>query len=115
MMLMFPCVLLLKVSITRAKALLVIVGDPSVLSLDPLWRSFMNYVHNNGGWKGPGPSWDPSEPVQDGEDYARGFQELGVANMNNLTRLMGTVALAGVQGDEHDDSTHVDRPWREVE
>ena len=41
-----------------------IVGDPDVLGLDPLWRSFLNYVYNSGGWKGRDIGWDPSEAVE---------------------------------------------------
>ncbi|KAG8984017.1 hypothetical protein FRB90_005620, partial [Tulasnella sp. 427] len=51
------------VAMTRAQALLIVVGDPDVLGLDPLWRSFLNYVHSSGGWKGRRISWDPNEPV----------------------------------------------------
>ena len=40
------------VAITRAQALLIVIGDPTVLAMDPLWRSFLNFVHNNGGWEG---------------------------------------------------------------
>lgn len=51
------------VTVTRAQALLVIVGNPHVLGLDPLWRSFLNYVHLNGGWVGPDIPWDPTVHV----------------------------------------------------
>ncbi|KAF7291981.1 RNA helicase [Mycena indigotica] len=51
------------VAITRAQALLIVVGNPDVLSLDPLWREFMNYVHSGGGWRGKTISWDPEVPV----------------------------------------------------
>ncbi|EIN09073.1 P-loop containing nucleoside triphosphate hydrolase protein [Punctularia strigosozonata HHB-11173 SS5] len=55
------------VAVTRAKALLIVVGNPNVLSLDPLWRGFLNYVHQNGGWTGQSSiGWDPTEPVKDG-------------------------------------------------
>ncbi|KAE9391715.1 RNA helicase [Gymnopus androsaceus JB14] len=36
------------VAVTRAQALLIVVGNPTVLSLDPLWRGFLNYVHRAG-------------------------------------------------------------------
>ena len=51
------------VAVTRAKALLIIVGDPLVLGLDPLWREYLNTVHAGGGWRGRPIPWDPSEPV----------------------------------------------------
>ncbi|GAA6038806.1 hypothetical protein JCM8097_002902 [Rhodosporidiobolus ruineniae] len=44
------------VSITRAQAGLVVIGDPTLLALDPLWRRFLLYVHDNGGWAGQ--EWD---------------------------------------------------------
>ncbi|KAF5344059.1 hypothetical protein D9757_015151 [Collybiopsis confluens] len=38
------------VAVTRAQSLLYyIVGDPSVQSIDPLWQSFLNYIHRSGG------------------------------------------------------------------
>ncbi|KAF9443544.1 RNA helicase [Macrolepiota fuliginosa MF-IS2] len=51
------------VAITRAQALLIVVGNPTVLSLDPLWRGFMNYVYLRGGWKGRKIDWDPAAPL----------------------------------------------------
>ena len=54
------------VAITRAQALLIIVGNPMVLSLDPLWRTLLNYIHAGGGWRGKEIEWDPTEPIQQG-------------------------------------------------
>lgn len=51
------------VAMTRAQALLIVIGDPDVLGLDPLWRCFLNYVHKSGGWKGRRIGWDPDAPV----------------------------------------------------
>jgi helicase MOV-10 len=62
------------VAITRAQALLVVVGNPDVLSLDPLWRKFLNYIHKNGGWKGVEITWDPEESVLPG-GYDSGVQQ----------------------------------------
>ncbi|KAK0215503.1 P-loop containing nucleoside triphosphate hydrolase protein [Armillaria fumosa] len=53
------------VAVTRAQALLIIVGNADVLALDPVWRTFMNYVHNMGGWCGHRLSWDPMASVDD--------------------------------------------------
>ncbi len=50
---------------TRAQALLITVGNADVLALDPVWRTFMNYVHNMGGWCGHRISWDPMASVDD--------------------------------------------------
>eukprot|EP00798_Chlamydomonas_sp_ICE-L_P006128 gene6128-2734_t len=43
------------VAITRAKALLIVVGNPKVLSQDPCWAAFLQFVHRNGGWVGQPP------------------------------------------------------------
>lgn len=40
-----------------------------VLSLDPLWRALLNYIHIRGGWRGKAIEWDPQEPIlPDGYD-----------------------------------------------
>ncbi|KAJ7669415.1 RNA helicase [Mycena polygramma] len=51
------------VAITRAQALLIVIGNPTILALDPLWRAFLNYVHNRGGWRGKAIEWDPEDPI----------------------------------------------------
>ncbi|KAL4254212.1 DNA2/NAM7 helicase family protein [Pleurotus pulmonarius] len=105
------------VAVTRAKALLVVVGDPEVLSLDPLWREFLNYVHTNGGWKGPPPSWDTSAPVDGAGGYDAQVRELAIADMNDFTQRMEELTLAGSANDENAEALDagVDRPWREME
>ena len=50
-------------AITRAQALLIVIGNPIVLSLDPLWRSFLNFIHSRGGWRGKKIDWDPTDDV----------------------------------------------------
>lgn len=104
------------VAVTRAQALLIVVGDPNVLSLDPLWRSFLNYVHTNGGWKGPPPSWDTLAPVNEDGSYAEGVRAAGLEDMNDFTRRMEALTVAGVDEDLNAaDSANVDRPWRVLE
>ncbi|KAG8956456.1 hypothetical protein FRC03_010834 [Tulasnella sp. 419] len=51
------------VAINLAQALLIVIGNPNVLGLDPLWRTFLNHVHRNGGWRGSAIPWDPREVV----------------------------------------------------
>ncbi|RXW19457.1 hypothetical protein EST38_g6387 [Candolleomyces aberdarensis] len=58
----------MNVAITRAQALLIVIGNPVVLSLDPLWRQFMNYIHSKGGWRGKQIDWDPYESLAPGPD-----------------------------------------------
>jgi helicase MOV-10 len=110
---------LFSVAITRAQALLIIIGDPTVLSLDPLWRSFMNYVYQSGGWKGQLPTWDTSEKVNTKGGYDKGIKQTALDDMNEFTRAMEALTLAGAQGggvEEEDDIDHnADRPWVELE
>ncbi|KAJ7484325.1 P-loop containing nucleoside triphosphate hydrolase protein [Mycena latifolia] len=51
------------VAVTRAQALLIVIGNPNILALDPLWRAFLNYIHIRGGWRGQGITWNPDEPI----------------------------------------------------
>ena len=69
-------------AITRAQALLIVIGDAQVLTVDPLWRSFMNYVDTNGGWRGNRPTWDTTASVQDDDDYAEELREALAAEMS---------------------------------
>ncbi|KAH9930513.1 P-loop containing nucleoside triphosphate hydrolase protein [Epithele typhae] len=77
------------VAVTRAKALLIVVGDAPILSIDPLWRSFMNYIHAGGGWRGDAPTWDVNAPVQDEADYADELREAVAAEMSAAVALLG--------------------------
>ena len=72
---------LLTVAVTRAKALLIVIGNASVLSTDPLWRRFLNYVSLNDGWRGEPITWDPAVPVQDDAEYANELREQGTAEV----------------------------------
>lgn len=42
----------LNVAITRARALLIILGNPKLLVLDPYWRSILTYCTDCGGYTG---------------------------------------------------------------
>ena len=50
-------------AITRAQALLIVVGDPEVLGKDELWRTFLNYVCLRRGWTGKMLGWRPADEV----------------------------------------------------
>ncbi|KAG6877586.1 hypothetical protein C0993_005916 [Termitomyces sp. T159_Od127] len=76
------------VAVTRAQAMLIIVGNPTVLSLDPLWRSFMNYIYHNKGWTGYPITWDPKAPVDETGGYAKEIRQAARKNMNEFTRRM---------------------------
>jgi helicase MOV-10 len=103
------------VAVTRAQSLLIVIGDPNVLSLDPLWRSFLNYVHLNGGWTGIPIPWDSREAVREEGGYDVEARERGAADMNALADRMQTLALDGVAEALDETDASVDRPWREVE
>ncbi|XP_015506084.1 helicase MOV-10 isoform X1 [Parus major] len=53
----------LNVAITRAKALLIVVGNPVVLSKDPHWHRFLRYCKDEGAYTGY-----PYEPESTAED-----------------------------------------------
>ncbi|OCT94290.1 putative helicase MOV-10 [Xenopus laevis] len=40
------------VAITRAKSLLILVGNPLILGQDPCWSQFLNYCYESGGYRG---------------------------------------------------------------
>ncbi|KAG9024583.1 hypothetical protein FRB95_011337 [Tulasnella sp. JGI-2019a] len=132
------------VAITRAQALVIIVGDPDVLGLDPLWRSFLNYIHIGGGWRGRKIAWDPTEPVDRGPggphgnggggggggraagtNYGSQRRKETETEMDELVGRVKAMVLSQVPLDEEDaeDATggeermeaNADRPWREVE
>ena len=94
------------VAVTRAKALLIIVGDPLVLGLDPLWRAYLNDVHAGGGWRGRAIPWDPLEPVNPDGGYDAALRVLALGDADALAqRLM----------EEADFDAGEDQPFREPE
>jgi helicase MOV-10 len=54
----------LLVAVTRAQALLIVIGNPDVLGEDEYWRTFLNYVKSRDGWKGKMHNWKPEDVVQ---------------------------------------------------
>ncbi|KAM6108339.1 LOW QUALITY PROTEIN: helicase MOV-10 [Pterocles gutturalis] len=64
------------VAITRAKALLIVVGNPAVLSKDQHWQRFLRYCRDEGGYTGY-PYEDESSP-EDG--LAADLQALQLGN-----------------------------------
>ncbi|OCH91263.1 P-loop containing nucleoside triphosphate hydrolase protein [Obba rivulosa] len=98
------------VAVTRAQALLIVIGDPSVLSIDPLWRAFMNYVFNKGGWGGDAPGWDTHAPVDESGDYVQEILQAAVQDMDEFARRVEQLVLEGAEAEEGEDG-----PWREAE
>ncbi|GAA6038812.1 hypothetical protein JCM8097_002907 [Rhodosporidiobolus ruineniae] len=83
------------VSVTRAQAGLIIVGDPAVLALDAMWRRFLLYVYDHGGWAGQ--DWDADRYRGDDVDPARMARQ----DADELARMFGGLDLDG-DGDEDD-------------
>jgi len=104
---------------TRAQALLIVIGNPLVLSLDSLWRSWLNHVYSNGGWTGlPTPDWDTSEEI-DGPTLLQARAAQATAEEQELLqRITETVENANAHEDLDDlgdGYQQVERPWREGE
>ena len=45
-------------AITRAQALLIVIGDPEVLGKYEHWRSFLGYIKSRKGWTGKTHDWE---------------------------------------------------------
>ncbi|KAF9527429.1 RNA helicase [Crepidotus variabilis] len=114
----------LNVALTRAQALLIVVGNPVVLSLDPLWRAFLSFVYLRGGWKGKKIDWDPNEPIDNDFAYDKdrrakmeGEMEEDLAKIRAM--IMQKHAYDGdleLGDDEDDDAMAFERPiLREAE
>jgi len=102
------------VAITRAQALLIVIGDPTVLALDPLWQKFMKYVSDSGGWYGIKPdSFGPGEGTGDDNDTDL------ATNIRAEDHIRRLVERASGGGDIADDVERVevaaDAPWRVME
>jgi len=48
----------LLVAITRAQALLIVIGDPEVLVKYEHWRTFLKYIKSRKGWAGKMHDWE---------------------------------------------------------
>ncbi|KAI0646632.1 P-loop containing nucleoside triphosphate hydrolase protein [Trametes meyenii] len=96
------------VAVTRAQALLIVIGDPSILSVDPLWRGFMNYVHLRGGWRGEPPSWNTSAPVRTDGNYAAEMREAAAAEMDELIARLA-------DGEDLEAEANFDQAFEELE
>jgi len=95
------------VAVTRAKALLIVVGDPAILSLDPLWRKFLALIYINGGWTGDEIPWDVDDDIED--DQLEEATRIGVlGNMQQLAERAEALTLDAVfvEPDDGDDDDY---------
>jgi len=105
--------------------MLIVIGNPLLLSLDPLWRGFMNYIYLRGGWKGKKIDWDPNDPIDDqlGSYDAQRRLKVQRDNEEMITRLQAMIARrytdedldvdtldVGDDGDEDGTAGTVERP-----
>ncbi|KII91314.1 hypothetical protein PLICRDRAFT_104992 [Plicaturopsis crispa FD-325 SS-3] len=114
------------VAITRAQAMLIVIGNPNVLSLDPLWRSFMNTIHSQGGWRGKEIDWDPEEPVRAEGGYDAEVRQRAEGDTEDMIRRLKSYIVenseswAAADGESYsedgiDGEGFADQPWREYE
>ena len=107
------------VAITRAQALLIVIGDPTVLSLDPIWRAFLSYVRLHNGWRGKKIEWNPEDPIGDG--YDKEMQERAEGEAEEMTERLKSLILNTIDlgmldvGDPDDDDGYAEGVWREEE
>jgi hypothetical protein len=57
----------MNVAITRAKALLVIIGSPAMLKEDMHWRRLLRHCHDNGAYTGVPFAWDDVDTSENTE------------------------------------------------
>uniref|UniRef100_A0ACB8F5S3 Uncharacterized protein n=1 Tax=Sphaerodactylus townsendi TaxID=933632 RepID=A0ACB8F5S3_9SAUR len=63
------------VAVTRSKALLIVIGNPTILKKDPMWGEFLQYCRENGAYKGfP----YEEEGNEEDEDLAAEFRSLSL-------------------------------------
>ncbi|KAF8156830.1 RNA helicase [Crassisporium funariophilum] len=114
----------MNVALTRAQALLIVIGNPVVLSLDPLWRTFLNFVHTRGGWKGKQIDWDPEELiVGETDEFGRARRAHVEGEMEETINRLRSLILErhqedgySIDSDDDEDAGAFERPvLREAE
>ena len=80
------------VAVTRAKSLLVVVGNPKLLHLDPNWRQLIRYAQNKGGYTGI--PFKPEDPVTelDLRKLEDRFRNLGLSQPDETSASAATTA-----------------------
>jgi hypothetical protein len=101
------------VAITRAKALLVVVGDPNALIDDPSWRELLRYAVDSGAYRGcPHPLLMEGA---EGEDHNDTLADIAnrmaqtVLGAGNAMSMFPSLTHSVFQGAYHEAD---DQPWR---
>ncbi|KAJ7430120.1 P-loop containing nucleoside triphosphate hydrolase protein [Mycena galericulata] len=91
------------VAITRAQALLIVIGNPDILALDPLWRNFLNYIHIRGGWRGKEISWNPDDSVIPGQNgYEAEMKKRAEGEAEEMMERLKSLIAHKSDGSEYD-------------
>ncbi|BGP49917.1 Helicase MOV-10 [Rhodotorula kratochvilovae] len=77
------------VAVTRAASGLIVVGNADTLAVDPLWRKFLLFVHDHGGWVGE--AWDADAARKEEFDPVKA----ALSELEELQRRMGGLDLEG--------------------
>jgi hypothetical protein len=73
------------VAVTRAKALLIVIGNPVLLEHDHNWCTLLRHIYMNGGYTGCKYVHDINKPIPNAEDHSdRDFS----AMQNNFQKLL---------------------------
>ncbi|KAF9457927.1 P-loop containing nucleoside triphosphate hydrolase protein [Collybia nuda] len=100
------------VAVTRAQSLLIVIGNPTILSLDPLWRRFLNFIRNKGGWTGTKITWDPEEPVSSDRMlfYDEELRERAEREMEETLKRLNALIMKDTIDLSDSDSDHDETP-----
>lgn len=61
------------------------------MSLDHVWRKFLNFVHKCGGWAGDEISWDPDAPVDENEPLDKLVRAAAITKMQESAMRVSTI------------------------
>jgi helicase MOV-10 len=87
------------VAITRAKALVIVVGNPYVLHEDPHWRYFLSYCLVNGAYTGC-----PYVPAKDlEEEFQQNLEHFGLDSEDKLSDDNNASPVISVEDPEWED------------
>ncbi|XP_078678948.1 putative helicase MOV-10 [Branchiostoma floridae x Branchiostoma belcheri] len=96
------------VAITRSKALLIVVGNPNVLSRDQHWNSFLEYCMRNGAYVGC--------DFQSAEDEAEEItQRLAAVGLDDQEPEKDNDDEKKEEAEEEEDSEDSDGDWEKIE